>query len=64
MYINALGVNVKKMLRLNFEWKMVRGLEGQKSVDRLNVKDLLTEMCDDSVSFKTRRSGWKGRMEP
>lgn len=55
MYINALGVNVKKMLHLNFEWKMVRGLEGQKSVDRLNVKNLLTEMCNDSVSFKTRR---------
>lgn len=64
MYINVLGVNVKKVLHLSFEWIMVRGLEGQKSVDRLNVKNLLTEMYNDSVSFKTRRSGWKGRMEP
>ncbi len=64
MYINVLDVNVKKMLHLNFNWKMVKGLEGERSVDRLNVKELLMEMCNDSVSFKTRRSGWKGRMEP
>ncbi len=64
MYINVLSVDVKKILHVHVEWKMARGLEGEKSVDRLNVKNLLTEMCDDSVSFKTRQSGWKGRMEP